>query len=314
MATAKIAPMSENHHVQAPCPCLVANNLPIPQRARVRWTPTSAPSTASRCSRVEDEQALARALPRRRRPRRRASDLVLSHLRFVVHVARGYNGYGLQHRRPDPGRQHRPDEGGQALRPRPRRAPGQLRGALDPRRDARVHPQELAHRQGRHHQGAAQAVLQPAQVEEAPGLVERRPKCTPSPRTSTSPSAKCWRWSRACPAATSASTLPADDDDDHAPPAPAAYLIDARRRPVAGLRARRQRGQPARTAARGHVRPRRALARHHQAPLARADSKVDAAGTGRRVRRVRRAHPPGRSQRAEEDAGAVRAWPSTDPA
>ena len=92
--------------------------------------------------------------------------------------------------------------------PDQRRAPGQLRGALDPRRDARVHPQELAHRQGRHDQGAAQAVLQPAQVEEAPGLDERRGSARGRRATSTSPSAKCWRWNRACPAATSASTCP----------------------------------------------------------------------------------------------------------
>ena len=112
---------------------------------------------------VEEEQALARPF-RDDEDLDAAKSLVLSHLRFVVHVARGYQGYGLQHGRPDPGRQHRPDEGGQALRSRPRRAPGQLRRALDPRRDARVHPAQLAHRQGRHDQGAAQAVLQPAQV------------------------------------------------------------------------------------------------------------------------------------------------------
>jgi RNA polymerase sigma factor (sigma-70 family) len=69
-------------------------------------------------------------------------------------------------RRPDPGRQRRPDEGRQALRPRAGRAPGELRDALDQGRDPRVHPEELAHGQGGHHQGAAQAVLQPA-LDEA---------------------------------------------------------------------------------------------------------------------------------------------------
>ena len=46
-----------------------------------------------------------------------ARELVLSHLRFVVHIARGYAGYGLPHERPGAGRQYRPDEGRQALRP-----------------------------------------------------------------------------------------------------------------------------------------------------------------------------------------------------
>ena len=102
-----------------------------------------------------------------------AQELVLSHLRFVVHVARGYSGYGLQLgdliQEGNIGlmkavKRFDPDRG---------RAPGQLRGALDPRRDARVHPQELAHREGRHHQGAAQAVLQPAQEQDPPGLAQR---------------------------------------------------------------------------------------------------------------------------------------------
>ena len=43
---------------------------------------------------VEDEQALARRL-RDDNDLEAARELVLSHLRFVVHVARGYNGYGL---------------------------------------------------------------------------------------------------------------------------------------------------------------------------------------------------------------------------
>ena len=73
---------------------LVTHNLPIPSAlgsldayiASVNRIPVLSP---------EDEQALARQyldeddLSAARR-------LVLAHLRFVVHVARGYNGYGLQ--------------------------------------------------------------------------------------------------------------------------------------------------------------------------------------------------------------------------
>ena len=44
---------------------------------------------------VEDEQALARRYIREE-DLDSAKRLVLSHLRFVVHVARGYSGYGLQ--------------------------------------------------------------------------------------------------------------------------------------------------------------------------------------------------------------------------
>ena len=71
--------------------------------------------------------------------------------------------------RPDPGRQHRPDEGRAPLRPRARRAPGVVRAALDPRRDPRARPAQLAAREDRDDQGAAEAVLQPAQHEALVG-------------------------------------------------------------------------------------------------------------------------------------------------
>jgi RNA polymerase sigma-32 factor len=44
---------------------------------------------------VEDEQRLARRL-REDNDIAAAQELILSHLRFVIHVARGYSGYGLQ--------------------------------------------------------------------------------------------------------------------------------------------------------------------------------------------------------------------------
>src|SRR5690606_815915 len=44
---------------------------------------------------AEEEQALARRF-RDEDDLDAARELVLSHLRFVVHVARGYSGYGLQ--------------------------------------------------------------------------------------------------------------------------------------------------------------------------------------------------------------------------
>ena len=103
-----------------------------------------------------------------------ARQLVLSHLRFVVHIARGYARLRPAAGRPRPGRQHRPDEGREALRPGRGRAPGVVRRALDPRRDPRIRAAQLAPGEGRHDQGAAQAVLQPAQEQANLGWLSRR--------------------------------------------------------------------------------------------------------------------------------------------
>jgi len=73
---------------------LVANNLPIPNAlgsldayiAAVHQIPVLT---------LDEEQSLARRY-RSENDLDAAKQLVLSHLRFVVHVARGYNGYGLQ--------------------------------------------------------------------------------------------------------------------------------------------------------------------------------------------------------------------------
>ena len=74
---------------------LVSNNLPIPTSAigsldayinAVHQVPVLT---------QDEEQALARSF-RADNDLDSAKQLVLSHLRFVVHVARGYNGYGLQ--------------------------------------------------------------------------------------------------------------------------------------------------------------------------------------------------------------------------
>ena len=102
-----------------------------------------------------------------------AKRLVLSHLRFVVHVARGYAGYGLQLgdliqegniglmkavRRFDPER---------------RRAPGLVRRSLDSSRNPRIRAAQLALGPRGHDQGSAQAVLQSAQGQKAPRLAQQ---------------------------------------------------------------------------------------------------------------------------------------------
>jgi len=84
---------------QTPSTALVANNLPIPAFSGLAAI-GSLESYIGAVHQIpvltaEDEQALARRF-RDEADLDAARDLVHSHLRFVVHVARGYNGYGLQ--------------------------------------------------------------------------------------------------------------------------------------------------------------------------------------------------------------------------
>ena len=72
---------------------MVANNLPVPSALGSLDAYIGAVHQIPVLS-VEDEQALARRL-RDHDDLAAARELVLSHLRFVVHVARGYSGYGL---------------------------------------------------------------------------------------------------------------------------------------------------------------------------------------------------------------------------
>ena len=93
MTTAKINPMNEIIMSNA----LVTHNLPIPSLqigaigsldayiGGVHQIPVLT---------VENEQRLARSL-RDDNDLQAAQELILSHLRFVIHVARGYSGYGL---------------------------------------------------------------------------------------------------------------------------------------------------------------------------------------------------------------------------
>jgi len=73
---------------------LVPNSLPIPSAIGSLEAYVGAVHQIPVLS-VDDEQALARRY-RDHEDVDAARELVLSHLRFVVHVARGYSGYGLQ--------------------------------------------------------------------------------------------------------------------------------------------------------------------------------------------------------------------------
>jgi hypothetical protein len=90
---------------------------------------------------------------------------VLSHLRLVIAIARGYLGYGLPHA-------DLIQEGNIGLMKAVKRFdPGRgvrlvfFRHPLDQGRDSRVCPEELADGQSGDDQGAAQTLLQPAQHE-----------------------------------------------------------------------------------------------------------------------------------------------------
>ncbi len=89
MHTAKIEPMNATLST-----ALVPNNLPIPSALGSLDAYIGAVHQIPVLS-VENEQALARRF-RDGDDLEAARELVMAHLRFVVHVARGYNGYGLQ--------------------------------------------------------------------------------------------------------------------------------------------------------------------------------------------------------------------------
>jgi RNA polymerase sigma-32 factor len=72
---------------------LVANNLPIPSALGSLEAYIGAVNRVPVLT-VEDEQALAHRF-RDEEDLGAARELVMAHLRFVVHVARGYQGYGL---------------------------------------------------------------------------------------------------------------------------------------------------------------------------------------------------------------------------
>ncbi len=85
----KLGPMSKNPMSTA----LISNSLPIPSALGSLDAYISAVNMIPVLT-VEEEQALARAY-RDAEDVDAAKNLVMSHLRFVVHVARGYQGYGL---------------------------------------------------------------------------------------------------------------------------------------------------------------------------------------------------------------------------
>ena len=85
-----MAAMNKTSQLQT---ALVANNLPIPSALGSLEAYIGAVNRVPVLT-VEDEQALAHRF-RDEEDLGAARELVMAHLRFVVHVARGYQGYGL---------------------------------------------------------------------------------------------------------------------------------------------------------------------------------------------------------------------------
>ena len=98
---------------------------------------------------------------------------------------------------PHPGRQHRAHEGRAPVRPGARRAPRVVRPPLDPGRDPRIRAAQLAPREGRDDQGAAQALLQSAPHEGALGRAVDQGSASRSRRISASSPRRSSRWRRA---------------------------------------------------------------------------------------------------------------------
>ncbi len=95
---------------------------------------------------------------------------------------------------------------------------------------------------------------------------------------------------------------PADDENSVSP---IAYLTDSDDEPARILERKQNRAEPHARAQHGAREARRPQPPHHRGALAaRGRFDVDAAGTGRRVRRVCRADPPDRKQGDEDDPRA----------
>ena len=184
----------------------------------------------------------------------------------------------------------------QEVRSLPRREALVVRGVVDPRLHPQVHPEQLAPGEDRHHAGAAQAVLQPAQGEgeaRAAGLRRPRPKRSPSaldvPESEVDRDGAAARRRARC-----RSTRRVGRDDEGGALAPRhAASRRATRAPTCAAEARRVPRAAAREA-RG-VREDAARARADHLPRAPAHRvAADAAGDRRALRHQPRARAPAR--------------------
>ena len=234
-----------------------------------------------------------------------ARELLLSHLRFVVHVARGYNGYGLQ-------MADLIQEGNIGLMKAVKR--------FDPSVGVRLVSFAVHWIRAEMHE----FIIKNWRIVKVATTKAQRKLFFNLRRSKTR-----LGWLNAEEVRAVAKDLnvserevlemesrlsgrdigfdaPDDADDDHAPPAPAAYLMAEGLDPAQTYESADSEADQLDLLREGLARLDQRSARHRQAPLARTRQQGHAAGTRRRVWRVRRAHPPDRSQCAEEDEGAVR--------
>jgi RNA polymerase sigma-32 factor len=230
---------------------LVPSNLPVPSPLGSLDAYIGAVHRIPVLS-AEDEQALARRF-HDEDDLDAARELVLSHLRFVVHVARGYNGYGL------------PlgdliQEGNIGLMKAVKR--------FDPDQGVRLVSFAVHWIRAEMHEfilrnwrivkvattkAQRKLFFNLRRSKKRLGWLNADEVQRGRRRPQRAPSARWWRWSRGCPVATSASTCRRRRQRRR--PAGAGRLPG---RPTTRTRPRRtsarQRGPPAAAAARGHVR------------------------------------------------------------
>ena len=280
---------------------LIASNLPIPSAIGSLEAYVSAVHRIPMLTQAE-EQDLARRFVNQD-DLDAAKQMVLSHLRFVVHVARGYSGYGLQVG-------DLIQEGNIGLMKAVKR--------FDPNQGVRLVSFAVHWIRAEMHEFILRnwRIVKVATTKAQRKLFFNLRKSKKRLGWMNNEEVNTVAKELGVPAATVlemearlngrdvAFDSPVDADDDEKP-APAAFLIDHSADPYSAVEAESRRIEPRHAPPRTRQ-ARRPLARHHPAPLAERWREGDFAGTCRRVRRFGRAHPPDRSECDEEDARVVR--------
>ena len=179
---------------------------------------------------AEEERALARRF-RDEGDLDAAWQLVLSHLRFVVRIARGYDGYGLP-------QADLIQEGNIGLMKAVKRFDPDVgvrlvsfAGALGARGDARVHPAQLADRQGRDHQGQRKLFFNLRSAKKRLGWMNSQEVNSVADDLGVNRRPRCWRWRSGSTRATPPSTLRSAGLTEERP-SPAGFIQDVRFEPA----------------------------------------------------------------------------------
>ena len=281
---------------------LIASNLPIPSAIGSLEAYVSAVHRIPMLTQQE-EQDLARRFVGED-DLDAAKQLVLSHLRFVVHVARGYSGYGLQVG-------DLIQEGNIGLMKAVKR--------FDPNQGVRLVSFAVHWIRAEMHEFILRnwRIVKVATTKAQRKLFFNLRKSKKRLGWMNDEEVQTVAKELGVPAATVlemearlngrdiAFDAPVDADEDEKP-APAAFLIDHSADPYGTVEAESEEESSLDTLHRGLVKLDDRSRDIISAPLAQGRREGDIAGTRGRIRRFGRAHPPDRSERDEEDAGAVR--------